>query len=33
LVLVDSPSNRLLLRRQREDAIKVFNVAASRARG
>jgi very-short-patch-repair endonuclease/Cdc6-like AAA superfamily ATPase len=32
LSLVDSPSNRPLPRRQREDAMKVFNVAASRAR-
>jgi very-short-patch-repair endonuclease len=32
LSMVDSPSNRPLPRRQREDAVKVFNVAASRAR-
>ncbi|MHC5016726.1 MAG: DEAD/DEAH box helicase, partial [Planctomycetota bacterium] len=31
LSLVDSPSNRPLPRRQREDAMKVFNVAASRS--
>ncbi len=32
LSMVDSPSKRALPRRQREDAVKVFNVAASRAR-
>jgi len=32
LSMVDSPSNRALPRRQREDAVKVFNVAVSRAR-
>ncbi|MEE8137424.1 MAG: AAA domain-containing protein, partial [Thermoanaerobaculia bacterium] len=32
LSMVDSPSTRALPRRQREDAVKVFNVAASRAR-
>ncbi len=30
--MVDSPSTRPLPRRQRDDAVKVFNVAASRAR-
>ncbi len=32
LSMVDSPAKRPLPRRQREDAVKVFNVAASRAR-
>ncbi|MEE8460314.1 MAG: AAA domain-containing protein, partial [Phycisphaerales bacterium] len=32
LSMVDSPAKRALPRRQREDAVKVFNVAVSRAR-